>query len=192
MKLSYGGSGAYMRINREEFKERFSKLVGELQPVEIDALMSIMGSAQLPKGKTLLTCDQESDTLYLIWKGKLSILLESNDTVLTMAEVTSGKWVGETSIIDPGPVSATVRAVEDCTLFLLSHRDFKRFSQERPRAVAAMLRVFSRDLAATVRDSTSGLIKYNSNGKLVLQRSPEQEGPGLVRLLARLFGIRED
>jgi CRP-like cAMP-binding protein len=191
MKRSYGGSGAYMRINREEFKERFLKLVGELQPVEIDTLMSIMGSAQLPKGKTLLTYGQESDTLYLVWKGKLSILLESNDTILTLAEVIPGKWVGETSIIDPGPVSATVRAVEDCTLFLLSHQDFKRFSQERPSAVAAMLRVFSKDLAATVRASTSGLIKYDSDGKLVLETSPEHEGPGLVRLLARLFGVSE-
>ncbi len=181
-----------MRINREEFKQRFSKLVGELQPVEIDALMSVMGSAQLPKGKTLLTYGQESDTLYLIWKGKLSILLESNDTMLTLAEVISGKWVGETSMIDPGPVSATVRAVENYTLFLLSHQDFKRFSQERPSAVAAMLRVFSRDLATTVRALTSGLIKYNSEGKLVLERSPERGGPGLVRLLACLFGVSED
>lgn len=180
-----------MLINREEFKERFSKLVGELQPVEIDTLMSIMGSAQLPKGKTLLTYGQESDTLYLVWKGKLSILLESNDTILTLAEVISGKWVGETSMIDPGPVFATVRAVEDCTLFLLSHQDFKRFGQKRPSAVAAMLRVFSKDLAATVRASTSGLIKYDSDGKLVLERSPEHEGPGLVRLLARLFGVSE-
>lgn len=181
-----------MRINREEFEERFSKLVGKLQLEEIDTLMSIMESAQLPKGKTLLTYGQESDTLYLIWKGKLSILLESNDTMLTLAEVTSGKWFGEISMIDPGLVSATVRAVEDCTLFLLSHQDFKRFSQERPSAAATMLRVFSKDLAARVRASTSGFIKYDSDGKLVLERSPEQEGPGLVRLLARLFGVSED
>jgi CRP-like cAMP-binding protein len=172
-------------------KERFPAFGAHLSPKGLEGLLPILGRKRLSTGETLLTHGQMSDTLYLIQQGKVTVKLVVDGAALDLAVVSAGHGIGETSVIEPGPASATVTAAEDCSLLTLSHQDFKRFGREHPDAAAAVLRALTDNIAARIRSSAEVVVKYDEQGRLVLERPATEEKHRLMKLLARLLGREE-
>ena len=67
------------------------------------------------------------DSAYFIQSGRVQISLARPDgSKLLMGQRGAGSLIGEMAIVDDGPRSATVQAIEDCRLLEITKSDFTR------------------------------------------------------------------
>ena len=71
------------------------------------------------------------DMAYIIESGRVEVLLEKPDgRMQCMGTRGSDTMIGEMALVDEAPRTATVRAIEDCTLLEISKEDFSRRLQQ--------------------------------------------------------------
>ena len=89
-------------------------------------------------------------------------------------------------MIDPGPASASVRAVEPTSLLGLGHEAFLRFRAARPKAARAMLAAISGDLVERLRSAGQGLLwRIGEHEWMKIEARKDRES--WFRRLATLF-----
>lgn len=129
----------------DELAQRFPHIVHGLSPADRAALAAVLTARHLRAGEVLLAEGERSDTLYLILSGRVTIELAG---VGVVAEREPGEMVGEVSLLDPGPASATVRALGPAHLMALSAEALEAFCADHPRIATSILR----SLCTTVAD----------------------------------------
>jgi EAL domain-containing protein (putative c-di-GMP-specific phosphodiesterase class I)/CRP-like cAMP-binding protein len=78
-------------------------------------------------GESIMRQGEPGDCAYFIQSGRVLISLTRADgSVLQMGNRGPGSLIGEMAIVDDGPRSASVHAVEDCRLLEISKHDFTR------------------------------------------------------------------
>ena len=89
----------------------------------------------------------QSDALFIVGHGELEVVGRSEmGEKVVLAILGQGTVVGEMSLIEGGPRSATVRSVSECDIFRLEREAFDKLrAQRRPVAYKVIL-----GLAATV------------------------------------------
>jgi uncharacterized membrane protein len=114
------------------------------------ALAERMEAREFSKGETLFTHGDVGDSLMVIHRGRVQVYVENTEGVkIILGEIESGEIVGEVSLFDPGPRSATAVAVEDTELFILDHDDLWQVLQRKPHMAVDMLAVMGKRLRAT-------------------------------------------
>ena len=91
-------------------------------------------------GQTILFTGMTVDGLHVVAVGKVSIHSRAaGKGVVKVAELGPGEIFGETSILEHGTASATVKAVEDGTYVLVTPQAaFRRVVAESPDFVARL------------------------------------------------------
>ena len=74
--------------------------------------------------------DAPGSSMFVVSRGTVEILLEPDGRPL--AEIGAGGFFGEMSLLTGSPRTATVRALEDCTIVELTSEAFRRFVLEKP------------------------------------------------------------
>jgi len=78
-------------------------------------------------GEFIMQQGQAGDSAYFIQSGRVQIsLVRPDGSQLLMGERGAGSLIGEMAIVDDGPRSATVQAIEDCRLLEITKADFSR------------------------------------------------------------------
>jgi CRP-like cAMP-binding protein len=81
------------------------------------------------------------DVAYVIESGKIEILKQADHGMVPLAVLPEGEILGETALFEPGcPRSATARALEPCTLRVLSPADFQHMFEACPPALLTIVR----------------------------------------------------
>ena len=122
----------------------------------------------LPDGEPVFVDGQPSSHLVVIVAGVLAIRHEANGIVVEIGTRGPGGWLGEVSVIDPGPATATVVCQGPARLLRVDHATLLRLTLERPEVASILLRHVTRQLAERLATSSSGIV--------------ERVGPGQVRL----------
>lgn len=91
------------------------------------------------------------DRLYAILEGRLRVQLDQpgDDPPIHIGDRFPGETVGEMSILEDAPRSATVVVVEDARLLCLARDDFGHLIAQQPDAAFAIMRSLSRRLRAS-------------------------------------------
>ena len=125
-----------------------------LQLVEIDA------------GKTLFKEGEKGDCVYFVVDGELDVIKEAVggpkvgiDRVV-ISTLTRGRSIGEMSVIDGTPRSATVKARTHSTLAGLPLEGFNFICDKHPRIGVKILKGVSRLLSMNMRKTSSRLADY--------------------------------
>lgn len=82
-----------------------------------------------PKEYVIFKEKDEGDALYIIKKGKIEIYhdpKEEGDLPVKIAEISTGGFFGEMALVSNLPRNASVRALEESEVFILSKDDFKK------------------------------------------------------------------
>src|ERR1700745_3760595 len=82
---------------------------GALEEPDVEALMRIGTHQQLHVSDELLTEGTHHDAIYLVLDGELSVSVKGRNT--TIACVGKGEIVGEMSLLETQPASATLSAI---------------------------------------------------------------------------------
>ena len=89
-------------------------------------------------------------------------------------------------MLDPGPASATVAAIEPSSVLVLSYEDLNTFRKQHPKASMQLLRTLSRDLARRLSTSTTGVMERKPATEPTKAKRPADES-WLTSMFQKLF-----
>ncbi|TWE10015.1 Crp/Fnr family transcriptional regulator [Rudaeicoccus suwonensis] len=162
---------------------RKAPLFSALNDEDADALLASMSRSHIARGQELFHEGVQGDTLYVITGGKVKLGRRSSDgRENLLAILGEGEMLGELSLFDPGPRTATATAVADTDLIGLAHADMTEFLKTRPEVAMKMLSA----LAARLRRTNEAL------GDLVFTDVPGRVAKALLDLSRRFGKPAED
>ena len=82
---------------------------------------------------------EDNDHLFLLLKGKLEVLQDVDGFNKRVALLESGDSLGEVSVFDPGPASATVRAVDEAEVWLITRDSLDSLHSANPKVAYRLL-----------------------------------------------------
>lgn len=88
----------------------------------------------IPAGEIIMKQGDDGNTAYIIETGSVEVLVEKERGLIqSIGTRGQGTIIGEMSLVDQKPRSATIKAIEDCTLLEISREDFyKRLDNADP------------------------------------------------------------
>jgi CRP-like cAMP-binding protein len=125
-------------------------LLSELPADLSTKLFANANRVRLAAGKILFRAGAPGDGCYRVDDGLLKVTMvssSSSERILTF--LGRGAIVGEISIIDGLPRSATVVAVRDAALSFLSCAEFEAFADKHPEVYKSLIRVLAERLRET-------------------------------------------
>ena len=164
-------------------------LFGRLGAAEQAALFAAMRLESVAAHQAVFWLGEKGDTFYLINSGKVAITVpnESGEHVV-LNYLGPGGFFGEISLLDGGPRTATVRAVEPTELYVLSRADFHAFLRQRPDVAIEVLTIMGqRQRASTemLRAMKNPNVAFEESHQTLWQRISERvstlaAGPGFL------------
>lgn len=143
-------------ISAAEFERLFPAIAADVGRSEIAPLLAALDEIAVAVNEPLIAYRGRSDHLYFIRTGRLRVWVEADGKPLVLGEIGPGKWVGEVTVLDQGPATATVAAVEPCSLLALSRATFDALREYHPRIAARLVQALCRDLANRLRRTQLG------------------------------------
>jgi CRP/FNR family transcriptional regulator, cyclic AMP receptor protein len=114
------------------------------------AMRASMVEVRLTKGDVLFTEGQTGDKLYLIESGKIKLGHTAADGRESLIAVLgAGEMLGELSLFDPGPRTATAVAVTKTKVLSMGHEALLPWLVGRPDMAVALLASLARRLRRT-------------------------------------------
>ncbi len=122
---------------------------------EAEALAPYLEFRHYRQGETVCSEGEPGEFISFISSGKMEIKKETGfkGKQVILAVLSKGSFVGELSIIDGKPRSATVVALEDSDTLLLRSEQFESLLQDHPRIGVKMLRGMCRVLSLRLRQA---------------------------------------
>ena len=100
-------------------------------------------------GDTILTEGEDGRTAVLVISGVVEVVVGSGARAKRVATLSAGEVFGEVSLLDPGPRSATVRAISQVECAVTSYDDFMSSIQADPEKAVAFMKTLVRRLRQT-------------------------------------------
>ncbi|HVF19590.1 MAG TPA: Crp/Fnr family transcriptional regulator [Mycobacteriales bacterium] len=133
---------------------RQAPLLAGLSDEDWAALSGRLRRVTVSRGDVVFHEGDPGDSLYVVTGGKLKITLGSSDgRENLLAVLGSGELLGELSLFDALPRTATATALTDSTLASLAAPAFHEFLDERPKVATILLKV----LAGRLRDTNAAM-----------------------------------
>jgi CRP/FNR family cyclic AMP-dependent transcriptional regulator len=178
-------------VTVDQFTGRFAALADRFPSTpNLAAVLDSMRIEQIPAGTRLIKYDGESSKLYLVWEGRLSASIEDESGKILLGHIAPGEWIGEVTLIEPGPATASVDADEDSVLLSMSYEDFSNLRTNQPAAAGALMHALSLNLVDRLRAYGQRAAHEISSGQYAMEELAPQERTALITLISRLMGIR--
>lgn len=131
----------------------------QLRPDEGDALRARARPRVFRPGATIVAGGDVSDQLAIIASGRAKISYFTEDgREIVLAVRGPGDLLGELSVLDRQPRSASAIAMEEVEALVVAGDDFRAFLQEKPRVALLLLEMLARRL----RDADSKRIEFGA------------------------------
>ncbi|MGE5190189.1 MAG: Crp/Fnr family transcriptional regulator [Gemmatimonadota bacterium] len=125
-----------------------------LEPGDFKRLEGCLVRRRYPGGQVLFHMGDDGGSLHIVVRGRVKVAIPSSSGgELILAILASGELLGELSLFDGKPRSATVQALEDTETLCLHREDLMALLRNRFGAVEKILEV----LAGRIRDADKQL-----------------------------------
>ena len=109
----------------------------------LEHLAAAADEVTVEPGHTLISQGHHHHEGYVIEFGTVEVVVDDE----VVAEIPAGEMVGELSMLDPGPASATVRAKTKTSVLVIPYNRIDQILDENP----AMVKAIAKELAARLR-----------------------------------------
>lgn len=101
---------------------------------QMDKMLDFVMLYEYRKGEKICSQGGPGDSFYLIRGGRLGVSVKKGFFSLSkrVAELGPGDFFGETALLEQSPRTATVRALEDSTAFVLLAQHFMEVAKTSP------------------------------------------------------------
>jgi CRP/FNR family cyclic AMP-dependent transcriptional regulator len=128
-------------------------LFGQLNDDDVEWMLTAGTKRFVPAGGVLIRQGVPVDAVFILLEGTLAVWLKSRrGPERELARLSAGEIVGEMSFVDARPPSATVKALEDSTVFALSKAVLNRKLAADSGFAARFYRALAIYLSTTVRE----------------------------------------
>ncbi len=134
-------------------KEFLSKIpiFENLSPADHDVLVTLWQTRVLQPGQVLFRRGEVGNSMFVIEKGviEITVPIEKMKKDTRISVLHEGEFLGELSLIDGLPRTATATAMEESELLEMKREDFIGFLTQRPAVAIAMTSEIGKRLRAT-------------------------------------------
>ena len=171
-----GDSGVVAVMEGFEFLKD-TPLFQELNLQDMKAVFNICQTNLYAPGDVLIEEDKPGHALFIIKEGKVGVERNDEGSTRQLAELEPGAHVGEMSLIDDGPTSATVRALEPTEVFEISREKFIKLMEANDRLHVKVTHSFIRTLNDRLRKTNQELIENRREKKQAMMANlfPDDE-----------------
>jgi CRP-like cAMP-binding protein len=126
---------------------------------EAEALLRTMTVVSHKAGTPLYKMNDPADCLYVLVAGKIAVQMPTGfgDRLQVVALLDAGAPVGESGLLDNQSRGATLAAVEDSCLLLLSRQDFANISVTHPVLAVKILKWLMARLSIRLKKNSERL-----------------------------------
>ncbi len=158
-------------------------LFAQLTAPQAKALVGAVTKQRFKRGECIVTQGETSNALYIILTGRARVVMSDNrgrEVILSTLRV--GDHVGEMSLIDGEPHSATVQAEVMTDVLVLGRADFTRCIAENSTMAQSVMRVLVQRLrSADQKISSLALLGvYARVANVMLESAVADAGGGLL------------
>jgi CRP/FNR family transcriptional regulator, cyclic AMP receptor protein len=125
-------------------------LFAELSRKELIQLARLTDDAEVPDGKVLCKEGDLGREFFVLVEGSVEVATKGR----RVATLGAGDFVGEISLLEPMPRTATVTAKTPLRFFVLTPKDFRQMLDENPSVERKVLRALGRRVLELSRDPT--------------------------------------
>ena len=146
--------GATMSETAEiEAKLKDSPLFAEFTDLELHEFVSLVDVTRAKASDVVVRQDDFGDCMYILVKGTARVVHHKEGHYVDLARLKTGDFFGEIALVDHGPRSADVQAVDDCTLLRITVGDLSALAGIFPMAGFKYLIALGRILVDRLRRS---------------------------------------
>jgi CRP/FNR family transcriptional regulator, cyclic AMP receptor protein len=137
-----------------------------VDPEAANSLAKDLDYVEIRKGDVLFNEGEPGDSLYIVLSGKIKVGRRAADGRQNLIAVMGpSDMVGELSLFDPGPRTATATALTDSRLARLRKQSLRPWLSNRPEIAEQLLWVLARRLRRT-NDALADLIFTDVPGRV--------------------------
>jgi len=159
-------------------------LLSSLNEQQIEALAAGSTRRNFPKGRTIVSEGEPSQSLYILLSGRAKVQRsDSEGKEVILAVLGSGDFFGEMSLIDDAPRSASVITLESCDFMAIAKDSFKSMlMQSNEMCLAVMKGMVARLREADQKIETLALLDvYGRVARVLLDFSEHVDGERVVK-----------
>ena len=123
----------------------------EFSDEEIDAFAHNLSLRSFPEQTCLFREGDIGDYLFFVVEGHVEVRIQSRKSSMVIARFGPGSTIGEMSLLDDHPRSATIITSEPSDLLLLSRQRLDSISSQSPHTGLKFLRGLTRTLSNRLR-----------------------------------------
>jgi CRP-like cAMP-binding protein len=123
----------------------------ELSEEELHTLIEQSATESYPAGERIINAGDSGHCMYVILNGSVSVSVKRGNGDIELARLSAGDFFGEVALVDDGPRSATVTAIENCQLLCITRTTLGVLAGLQPAAAIHLLAAIGRSLVARLR-----------------------------------------
>jgi len=161
-------------------------LFESLTEADLQSFAELVRERSYPRGSVIVFEEDPGDALYVVAAGQVKVVLVAEDgREVILSVLGPGSFFGEMAILDEGPRSAHVIAMEESNLLILRRDDFHARLRAMPEVAISLLKEISRRLRRA-DEKIGSLVLLDVNGRLahlLLRLADEERGDRITRRL---------
>jgi len=126
-----------------------------LEEADYPIIEKYMFNYEYEKGAYVFKEGAHGGYMFFIVDGEVEVIKQFDTAKHTIATLTKGRSVGEMSLIDGAPRSATARAKTALKLIVLKREDFNKLNEEQPALANKVLMGISSLLSSSLRETNN-------------------------------------
>ncbi|HEY5741249.1 MAG TPA: cyclic nucleotide-binding domain-containing protein, partial [Terrimicrobiaceae bacterium] len=123
----------------------------ELSQEELHTLIEQSSTESYPAGELIIHAGEEGHCMYVILQGSVLVSVKKGNGEIELAKLSAGDFFGEVALVDDGPRSANVTAIEACELLCITRTTLGVLAGLQPAAAIHLLAAIGRSLVARLR-----------------------------------------
>ena len=155
-------------------------LFAHLTPAQAELLASSISKARFKRGAMIVEQGKQSQALYVVLNGRARVVMtDSQNREVILANLRAGDYIGEMSLIDNEPHSASVQAEVITDVLVLGREEFLRCLADNTAMAFGVMRLLVHRLRTADRKISSlALTGVYARVAQALLESAEPDGHG--------------
>ncbi len=123
-----------------EFLKAHVPFLAGVTDTDAEAMAQVCEQVTFKAGQTILMQGVTVDSVHVIAQGSAKVLVRvPGKSPLEVAKLGPGQVFGETSIIEYGVAGATIKAVDECLVFIIPQAEFMKIIEGNPALKTSVL-----------------------------------------------------
>ena len=118
---------------------------------ETEAFLELADTVSFPAGATIVRQDDHGDCMYILIDGRARVLHRRDGREFEVQILSAGDFFGELALVDAGPRSADVIAVDECLLFKMPQMVLRSLAGIHPHAAVKLFLAIAHVVVGRVR-----------------------------------------